>query len=912
VSIFVEDRLDFFVSYTGIDRGWAEWIGWVLEEEGYRVVLQHWDFHPGTNFVDLMDQAVQQSSHTIAVLSPEYQNSRFGKDEWTAAFTQHTLIPVLVRETEIRGILAPISYVDLVGEDEAGAREQLLAGVRKERAKPEQAPAFPGRAAAPPPRFPGALPDIWNVPPYRNLNFTGRDKLLSDLQDMLSAGTPVAIWGLGGVGKTQLAVEYAHRHTGDYTTVWWVSAEESATLAAGYAGLAHRLGLGAEIEQDVGAAVDAVRDRLGRESGWMLVFDNATGPAEVKRCIPAGGNGHVIVTSRTPNWAGTAKALGVDVLSEEDAVTFLLTRTQDDDEATARALAADLGYLPLALEQAGGYITSSGRSLAEYRQLLAGQRAQLLAQRSEESDYPETVATTWKVSLDAASAEEPAAGDLLRLVAFLAPEDLPRELLVEQAEHLRDPLAESVRDPLKFDRMLAALRRYSLITTAGSAFSVHRLVQAVTADSLSPAQRETWAGQATAVLANGFAFDADDLSSWAACQRLLPHALAAVGHSGAYAVGVETTVGLMLGAAAYLRTRAELYQARELLETTVAITAQMCGPGDPMLALANNDLGLVLQMLGDYPTAREALQRALVINEQVYGQGHPAVAVNVSNLAMVLRDLGDYPAAHDACQLALAINEDVYGRSHPAVAKNLNILGGALQDLGDYDAARDAYQSALTINEQAFGPDHRAVATDVNNLGIVLRALGDYRAARDAFQRALTIDEQVYGQVHPAVATDLSNLGMILRGFGDYPGARDAVQRALNIDEQVYGQVHPDVATDVNNLGSVLQDLGDYPAAREALERALSIRLATLGDSHPSAAATARRLAQVHADLGDVDSARTLAEQAIAIDGRAYGRDRPEVASDLEILAAILDQAGDAVEAQATRARAAAIRAEAE
>ena len=263
---------DFFVCYNKADRRWAEWIAWHLEEAGYQVTIQAWDFRPGANFVLEMQRAATEAARTVAVLSPDYLAARFTQPEWAAAFAQDptgekgTLLPVRVRDCDLAGLLPQIIYVDLVGQEETVAKDALLAGVQRGRAKPTTAPGFPGaatRMVAERPRFPGALPSIWNVPFRHNPNFTGRETILAALQTALTSGQPgaqvQAICGLGGVGKTQLTAEHAYRHTADYNLVWWVRAEESTTLAGDLAGLAERLGLPEKDAKEQPVIVDAVR-----------------------------------------------------------------------------------------------------------------------------------------------------------------------------------------------------------------------------------------------------------------------------------------------------------------------------------------------------------------------------------------------------------------------------------------------------------------------------------------------------------------------------------------------------------------------------------------------------------------------------------------------------------------------------
>ena len=403
---------DFFVSHAGRDQAWAEWVAWHLVDAGYTVELDSWDWAAGENFVARMHGAVDAAKRVVALFSPAYfEDLRYTTEEWTSALVKnddggHRLVPVQIEPCAVPSLLRPLLRVELFGVDEAEAARRLIAAARGP-ARPDGKPGFPGQGRAgmltvrgeSGPRLPGVLPPVWNVGP-RNPSFVGRDATLVQLRERLrSGGTAVvqALHGLGGVGKTQMAIEYAHRYAGAYDVVWWISAEETGLIGEQYAALAVELDL-TPARADTASAVGALRAYLRGRGRWLLLLDNAESPRELRDWLPA-GPGHTLITSRNPGLGELAARVEVDVLPRPDSVELIQISRPGVAEAEADRLAEALGDLPLALVQAAGFLAETGMLVDHYLGLLETRAEELLDQSPPES-HPLSLAAAIRVSTD--------------------------------------------------------------------------------------------------------------------------------------------------------------------------------------------------------------------------------------------------------------------------------------------------------------------------------------------------------------------------------------------------------------------------------------------------------------------------------------------------------------------------------
>jgi hypothetical protein len=457
----------------------------------------------------------------------------------------------------------------------------------------------------------GAVPLIPRV-------FLGRTSLLDELHRELhgkaASTTVVAAYGLGGVGKTALAVAYVSQYRADYSVVGWISAESPPMIAAGLANLAPSLGV--EVSHDQDAIVTEVLAELSRRSGWLLIFDNAEDPRQFVRPPFGDGRGHILVTSRNPAWDSLATTIEVDTLDEEAAAQLLLARTGAKDEVAAGELARILGCLPLALTQAAAYIAETpGCDLSGYLERYRQASAPLLAESSP-LDYPAPVAVTWQLNISALRKSDPLAEKLLKLCAFLAPSVIPLDLFRGDPQFLPRQLRSASSDRLRLDGLLRSLYRYSLVGRHQDGIRVHQLVQAVTRDRLNRHQRRTWAKIALKRVSYVFRSIADDPQHWWLAATLVAHALMVAELIPSGRRKQLAAARLLTEAGSFLRRQGKLAEARKTLEQALTILERCYGPTHPEVAGVLNGLGDVVRDLRDLPASWRLLTRALQILEQ--------------------------------------------------------------------------------------------------------------------------------------------------------------------------------------------------------------------------------------------------------------------------------------------------------
>ena len=647
------------------------------------------------------------------------------------------------------------------------------------------------------------MPRVWNIP-ARNPAFTGRDDLLAAVRDRLQAGQAAvvqALYGMGGVGKTQLAAEYAHRFAASYDLAWWINAEQDGLIGDQVASLGLALGC---IPSGAGneAVQAAVLAELRQRGRWLLIFDNAETPAQVMPWLPGGG-GHVLITSREHGWDEVATPIEVDVLTRAESIEMLRRRVRGLTEADADRLAAALGDLPLGIAQAAGFIADTGTSASQYLDLLQTRAGQLLDQGAPGS-YPRSLAAATALIADRLADRDPAAAELASLCAFLAPEPVPEYLFTGVTGVLPGELAAQAADPLAWRQTLAHLSRQSLARVDHRGLQMHRLTQAILRDRLTPARAAATRQCTEAILAASDPGDPPDPDTWARWAQLMPHVLAAdLGATDTPALRV-----LVCRMCWYLIERGDARTPRDLISTLHRQWRDRLGEDHQHTLLAAHYLAWPLWELGRYAESRDLNQDTLARRRRVLGEDHPETLNSAHNLAMDLRMLGDARAARDLNQDTLNRYHRLRGQDHFSALRCANNLAHDLRALGEAGAARDLDQDTLERRRRVLGHDHPDTLNSAHNLAMDLRMLGDTRAARDLEQDTLERRRRVLGHDHPDTLKSASNLAADLRALGQPQAARDLDQDTLERRRRVLGHDHPDTLSSVHNLALDLPALG--------------------------------------------------------------------------------------------------------
>ncbi|MFI7215488.1 tetratricopeptide repeat protein [Micromonospora maritima] len=779
--------------------------------------------------------------------------------------------------------------------------------------------------------------------PGRHELFLGREEELRRLDaTAASPGVVVvqAVHGLGGVGKSTLAARWAGLRAGVFAPIWWIMADNPAGLDAGLVALAGGLQPGLAAMLPATALREWAVRWLASHEGWLLVLDNVNDPADMADLVARLPQGRILVTSRrATGWPEFVTTVRLDVLDLREAVTLLARVAArggvDVAEVEAGAVCTELGCLPLAVEQAGAYMAQTGTSPTRYLELLARYPADIYRDGEEGRAGQRTIARVWQVTLDAL-ADDPLPGRLLRLMAWYAPEPIPRMVV--------NALAGA--NTAAINRAIGRLAAYNMIAVeaATGEITVHRLVQAVarTPDEdnahRQPADVAAARTDAVTTLRGVMPSEWHDPASWPRWRALLPHLDAAVVlHSRDLPSDTERliTEALLLNLAAmFLLDQGDLTQSTTYLERALADCRRVLGDDHPDTLACVNNLAYAYQtasnperviplcqqvisnlghvMGDDHPDTLTAVnnlayayhsagnpERAIPLFTQVLtdrrrvlGDDHPDTLDSVSNLALAYHAAGDLGRAIPLFIRVLDDRRRVLGHDHPKTLSSVNNLASSYQAAGDLKRAIRLFERALTDRRRILG-DHPDTLASINNVASAYHAAGDLERALPLFEQAVTGRRRALGDDHPDTLTSMNNLAHTYEAAGDLERALPLFHQVLSDRRRVLDVDHPDTLTSVNSLACAYHAAGDLERALPLCEETLAGRRRVLGDDHPDTLASLNNLAHAYHAAGDLERALPLFEQALTDRRRVLGDDHPGTLTSVNGLAHAYEAAGD-------------------
>ncbi|HEY6325170.1 MAG TPA: FxSxx-COOH system tetratricopeptide repeat protein, partial [Candidatus Cybelea sp.] len=708
---------------------------------------------------------------------------------------------------------------------------------------------------------------------------------LATLSEALAADDRiVVVHGLGGVGKSSIAREYAWRKRGDYSVIWWLNAQTEDAIVDGLLRLGALLVRGLDRLADRRTAAQQVTSSLlkGFAKPVLLVFDNLEDERLVHGWRPRTGS-RVLATSRNAAWGSGVTAILVQTWPLETAIEYLQRESgrQDLGESGARDIAQALGELPLALAHAAASLRGMRMVTPERYLARIGER---LKNAPAAAEYPRSVFATFSTAIGHAEKESAGAAAALCFAASYAPDAIPDELFRQPLENypgdLRPTLSDggsaldlrsALANDLLLDEALGALDRLSLLTFAPASrtYAIHRLVQ-LAARALFAGDARAWSE--CAISASDTAFPNVEFATWPTCERLLPHARAALTNLS------DDTLFLPAGrlaerCALYLRERGEFAAAEQLQSMALAIAEKTFGPESSQAASGVDSLAVIYWRQGRYADAEARFAKALAILEKTRGPDHLDVATCLNDVGMVYFEQGRYTEAQPLLERALAIREKELGPDHYGVALVLNNLAN-LHCVQGHNLEGERLQiRTLEINEKALGPDHPRVATSLNNLGTLYELQGRFNESEPLLQRALQIWESAFGSEHPDLALPLHTLGKIHHRQERYREAEPLIVRSLDLREKALGPAHPFVGLTLGTLGALYSRQGRHEDAEDLFARALANLEKGLGESHAELAETLSELAHMRKHQGRLDEAESLHERALAIREKTLGPD---------------------------------------
>ncbi|PIB10612.1 MULTISPECIES: FxSxx-COOH system tetratricopeptide repeat protein [Streptomyces] len=866
------------ISYAGCNRAWAAWIADRLERRGLVVTPLRWEPLAGRPMADELRDLLLPPGTALLVLSHWYfQPGPGSDDDWNTALREVVLpnadrfAAVSITSSPLPSMTAALEPADLYGVDAREAERRLLVRLGLPTGP------VPDESGRPRVRFPNDPPEVWGGVPRRNSRFTGREALLSNVRQLLddTESGVVALHGMSGVGKTQVAAEYAHRFANEYDVIWWVSADGRATFRERLAELAPALGL--RTRQEYGERIRAVHHALRRGEPyrrWLLVVDGADDPDIIADTLPT-GTGHVLMTTRNSDWARHDAALSeVPLYQRGESIAFIRRRAPRLTEDEADQLAEALEDLPLLLDQTAGWLSDSDMPVQEYIALLKrGTGDDVVAVSAA---FPVAFRTAWAILLNRLREIAPESVDLLRLCAFFAPGSIPVRLLRGVPEDQRpEPLAGLIDDPELWDRTVRRLAQYSVVRLESreTALYLHRMVHQIIRQDMPGEAAEECAAAARAALAAAAPATPGDPETWPAYAEIVPH----LEYANALRDTAPAVRTLVVDCLRHLYLAGEYGTGLRLAEQAIPVWEAHLDSDDSSLWDLGHHYANLLRAVGDYRHS-EAVSRAAAERHRIAGRGdrlRPYLRA-ASGLAADLRALGRYEEAYGLSREVYDAYAELMGdENHPAALAARNNLAVSLRLLGDYDGARDTDRSTLHARDRVLGPRHPWTLLSETSYAIDLRLLGQVREALSVQERCVERHRAQMGRDHPQTLQAEHNLAMCHYQAGEFTEADALFASIRERGERVVGGDDPLSLIFSAIRSCFARDHGDLAEAREAGESVVARYERMLGPAHPYVAGAHSNQALILRAVGEGEEFHALADHALAVMERAVGADHP-------------------------------------
>lgn len=738
-------------------------------------------------------------------------------------------------------------------------------------------------------------PQLWGAVPLRNPDFVGRKQLLESLRQRLlepgaTAVLPEALHGMGGVGKSQTVVEYIYQHASEYDVVWWISAEHPSQITSSLVELAKKMALptAATADTAVPAVLDALRRGEEPYSRWLLVFDNADRPETVRQFFPA-GSGHVVVTSRNSEWGNIARPVEVDLFTRAESKQLLNRRGGELTDSDADRLAEALGDLPLAIEQAAAWRAQTGMQVSEYLDLLEQNRIELL-EAGTSSDYQLPVAAAWNVPLNRLKNEHRAALQLLQVCAFFGPEPISRKLFSgARGTPVPDALAKAFSDPIKLNRAVREISRYSLakIDHRNNTLQLHRLVQTVLKNRLDSDEQDVMRHAVHVLLVKGDPGDPDVAANWPQYAALLPHATM----SRAVSCSDEWVRELMINFVRYLLSSGDYGGALDFAENCLSIWQVNLGETNLHTLEMSRRYAIALRRLGNIDQAMELNEKTLDLLRNEVGEDNETFLAMLDTVAADRRTKGRFTEELELQQLVYDRSKDLLGENEPATLYYAANLASCFRMMGDFFRARELDQDTTSRRSVVLGEDHLMTYRSRNALAMDIRESGDYVGAGKLQEETLEKQKELFGEDHPFTVGAMRNLAVALRKAGDHDGARQQSEQCVALYRRRFGDKHIDTVTSLMCLSADLRLIPDLRGSLDLAEQSHRLFKDIRGENHPYTLIAATNLAVTCRLSGDIARARALNEEAVAGLREVFHDDHPftlvaatNLASDLAAL----------------------------